>query len=653
MNGFGFKIKDSIYYGGGYTTNWKDTSISADTLYDCVYPSVSDGYISGQKGKVYFTSNAGTSWTLRPLPDTSKNVVGISFVSDSIGFVLLNRTDTNTVLYSTSDKGLTWSPKLNGGANLYDIYFQTINNGWVCGDNGSIKKTTNGGTNWTANNFGTDNYKSVYFLQNSGIGFISGSNGKIIKTTNSGTNWVSQTTNTTKNLNSVIFSDSLMGYAVGDSGTILKTTNGGTNWIIQSSYTILNLRSIDKINSNKLIASGDRGLIIYTTNGGNEWIQRVGISSNRFNKVCIPPSDSIATAIGVKGWVVKANKPFFEYLINDTFYKINGNNLSAGWQTRAALPISIAEVFSSSAVINDKIAFVLGGRTTGFNICDSVLRYNPISNSWGFAARLPAKIAESGAALIDRNKIMVVGGARSDSISNKVYIGTVDSMNAGGFTISWTTSSTNFPLRSYAMGSKGFPNKKIAFFIGGNTNKFSFLDGPSGPSSKVYMYSSATDQFEEIQTDAANPICHTGVDGFLGIIPFTSALTDSSARLFAPGGRDSNYIAVNRHKVLKINGLVRVQQLSSEIPLRYKLEQNYPNPFNPVTKIKYSLPKQSFVEFKIFDLLGKEVAIYINRMHSEGSYEVTIDGKSLASGIYFYQLKTNGFSDTKRMLLIK
>ncbi len=653
MNGFGFKIKDSIYYGGGYTTNWKDTSLSsADTLYDCVYPTTSTGYISGQKGKVYFTSNSGTNWITRSLPDTTKNAVGISFANDSVGFVIMNMADSNIAVYSTSNKGVSWSAKLSG-SKLNDIFFQGTSIGWVCGDNGSIKKTTNGGTTWTSTTFGTDNYKSIYFHANSGTGFISGTNGKIIKTTNSGTNWVSQTTGTTKNINSVVFFDSLIGYAVGDSGIIIKTTNGGTSWVSQSSHTILNLRSVEKMNASKIIASGDRGLIIYTLNGGTEWIQRVGVSSNRLNRVCIPPGDSIATAIGVKGWLVKANKPFYEYIINDTFYKINTTSLAAGWQTKASLPIPIAEVFSSSAVINDKIAFVMGGRTSGFNICDSVLRYNPIANAWDFAARLPAKIAESGAALIDRNKIMVVGGARSDSISNKVYIGTVDSINAGGFTISWATSSTDFPLRSYAMGSKGFPNKKIAFFIGGNTIKFSFLDAPSGPSSKVYMYASATDQFEEIQIDAANPICHTGVDGYLGIIPFTSSVADTSVRLFAPGGRDSNYVAVNRHKVLKINGLVSIQQLSSEIPFRYKLEQNYPNPFNPVTKIKYELPRQSFVEFKIFDLLGKEVGVYFRRMQSEGVYEVTFDGKSLASGIYFYQLKTDGFTDTRRMVLLK
>lgn len=651
MNGFGFRIKDSIYYGGGYTTNWKDSSLTLDTLFDCSFPTPDTGYVACPNGLIKFTSNSGATWNPKLLNDISKNVVGISFPTSKIGYVITLREDTTASVYSTTNAGNNWN-SLTSGAGLNDIYFKNSDTGTVCGNNGSIKSTFNGGANWITQNFGSDNYKCVYLLPNSSTLFICGANGKIIKSTNGGTSWVTQTSNTTKTLNSIIFQGST-GYAVGDSGTILNTLNGGTTWTIQLSHTILNLRSIDKIDANKIIAAGDRGLIIYTTNGGTEWLQRVGVSSNRLNRICIAPGDSIPKAVGVKGWYTKANKPFFEYIINDAFYKINVKSLTSGWDTKASLPIPIAEVFSSSVVINNKIAFVMGGRSTGFNIVNNVMRYNPAVNSWSMGTNLPSPLTSSSAALIDRDKIMIAGGERSDSISNKVYIGTVDSTNAAGYIISWATSTTSFPIRSYAMGSKGFPSKKIAFFIGGNTTQFSFLDGPSGPSSKVFMYTSATDQFTEIQTDIANPICHTGVDGFIGTIPLTSSVSDTSVRIFAPGGRDSNYVSVNRHKVLKINGLVSVQQLSSEIPFRYKLEQNYPNPFNPVTKIRYELPKQSLVEFKVFDILGKEVAIYVNKLQSEGVYEITFDGKSLASGVYLYQLKTNGFTDIRKMLLLK
>ncbi len=88
-------------------------------------------------------------------------------------------------------------------------------------------------------------------------------------------------------------------------------------------------------------------------------------------------------------------------------------------------------------------------------------------------------------------------------------------------------------------------------------------------------------------------------------------------------------------------------------PDRFYLYQNYPQPFNPTTIIKYQIPQSSFVSLKVFDVLGKEVAILINEEKSAGTYEVEFNGSELSSGIYFYTLKTGEFSDTKKMLLIK
>jgi hypothetical protein len=124
-------------------------------------------------------------------------------------------------------------------------------------------------------------------------------------------------------------------------------------------------------------------------------------------------------------------------------------------------------------------------------------------------------------------------------------------------------------------------------------------------------------------------------------------------RIFAPGGRDSNYIAVNRNKVLKVNGLVSIRQISAEVPAGFTLGQNYPNPFNPATKIQYELPFNSDVEFKVFEVTGKEIFSNILKFQSAGKYEITFDGKLLSSGIYFYRLNTGKFSETRKMLLLK
>lgn len=88
-------------------------------------------------------------------------------------------------------------------------------------------------------------------------------------------------------------------------------------------------------------------------------------------------------------------------------------------------------------------------------------------------------------------------------------------------------------------------------------------------------------------------------------------------------------------------------------PVTYKLYQNFPNPFNPSTLIKYSVPENSFVTLKVYDILGKEVATLVNEQKSQGSYEVQFDAGRLSSGTYIYQLKTNNFIENKKMIIEK
>ena len=85
----------------------------------------------------------------------------------------------------------------------------------------------------------------------------------------------------------------------------------------------------------------------------------------------------------------------------------------------------------------------------------------------------------------------------------------------------------------------------------------------------------------------------------------------------------------------------------------FKLYQNYPNPFNPSTIIKYQIPQSGYVTLKVYDILGKEVESLVNKMMNSGNYEVKFEGSNLTSGIYFYQLKINNYTATKKMMLLK
>ena len=102
---------------------------------------------------------------------------------------------------------------------------------------------------------------------------------------------------------------------------------------------------------------------------------------------------------------------------------------------------------------------------------------------------------------------------------------------------------------------------------------------------------------------------------------------------------------------------------NKKIPGHFILSQNYPNPFNPSTKIKFVIPKSSFVNLKIYDVLGREVSTLVNEEKHPGSYEVEFSAKggsasggdahNLSSGIYFYKLQAGSYSSTKKMIYLK
>lgn len=92
---------------------------------------------------------------------------------------------------------------------------------------------------------------------------------------------------------------------------------------------------------------------------------------------------------------------------------------------------------------------------------------------------------------------------------------------------------------------------------------------------------------------------------------------------------------------------------NKEFPTENILNQNYPNPFNPSTTISYSLPKVGFVQLKVYDLLGREVAILVNKEQVKGNYKINFDASHLTSGIYFYKLQTGNFIETKKLILLR
>jgi len=134
----------------------------------------------------------------------------------------------------------------------------------------------------------------------------------------------------------------------------------------------------------------------------------------------------------------------------------------------------------------------------------------------------------------------------------------------------------------------------------------------------------------------------------------------------APGGDypnglawDGQYLWVSNNDADSIYqldvGLTGIEEgeLGDALPYDFALFQNYPNPFNPSTKIRYEIPELSFITLKVYDVLGSEIAVLVNEEKPIGTHTIDFDATNLPSGIYFYQLQTPNFTQTKKMILLK
>jgi len=134
-----------------------------------------------------------------------------------------------------------------------------------------------------------------------------------------------------------------------------------------------------------------------------------------------------------------------------------------------------------------------------------------------------------------------------------------------------------------------------------------------------------------------------------GVGSYTSPdSTGLDSAIFMANGIKNSIIEITRW--VNITGITNI---SSEIPGEYKLSQNYPNPFNPSTTIKFDLAKNSQVKLIIYDALGRQIETLVNEYLEPGYYSYTFDSKNFASGVYFYKITANDFTDIKKMLITK
>jgi hypothetical protein len=155
--------------------------------------------------------------------------------------------------------------------------------------------------------------------------------------------------------------------------------------------------------------------------------------------------------------------------------------------------------------------------------------------------------------------------------------------------------------------------------------------------------------------DSVASVSRNVLDSIAAIMGTTGDSVRCTWRVYAYNGADS-LASSNSFIVTLVRGTIGIQVISSEIPNEFALFSNYPNPFNPVTKIRFNIPNitgEDKINLTVFDVLGKEIEVLVNRELKAGKYEALWDAANFPSGIYFYRLSSRNFSETRKMILVK
>lgn len=167
----------------------------------------------------------------------------------------------------------------------------------------------------------------------------------------------------------------------------------------------------------------------------------------------------------------------------------------------------------------------------------------------------------------------------------------------------------------------------------------------------------AAGSYFDIVTEKINPAgtlqwraTHSGSGNFND---FGNAVArDASGNIIISGG--SNVSGFNNFCTIKYApGTIGIEPTGNNIPGSFTLHQNFPNPFNPFTNIKFDLPLSSHVKLSVFDISGREIAVLVYEALTLGSYSISWNAANYTSGVYFYKLETESYSETKRMILVK
>jgi photosystem II stability/assembly factor-like uncharacterized protein len=586
------------------------------------------GYSRSSISSIFRTADAGSTWKACKV---GRNTLFTSVAISPSGAIFAggNRTTgTNNsyspVIYRSKDDGLTWIVvPLAGTGSIYQFGFFDSLTGLAVGSDGEMYRTTDGGDYWTGVPTGITSGFHVVSILDSSTAIVSGNGGVILTSRDKGSTWSAFSAGVGRSYfaaeatgaGSVILTGS-----AGDInfGSIATSHDAGTSWTITGQdRTGQFLASVKFSDSLHGVAVGAGGAIIRSNDGGLTWKTLMSGTLLQFSGITFydaaEPVSGTLIAVGENGMIVCSTD----------------NGVTWSRQTSGM----------DGSLWNISFPDSNNGWITGSS---GALRTKDRGAHWSYVQMMPYEYDESSA-FTDSARGIVIGDIfyiyRTTDAGNHW-----DSFAPGGFLYDVAMhKDTGFVVGENVIlgttdGGKSWQDRSDG--LRGQFNRVSMLDGMNafvlGPNGIILRTTDDGQNWIRQASGTSVPLYDCAfINASTAIIVGDGGLV---LRTTNGGGNIGTALAVNQ----------------GGKAYEYSLGLNYPNPFNPATSIKYEIAHPSLVTLKVYDILGREVAMLVNEYRQPGSYTAVWNtGGSLPSGVYFYRMTAGGFTAVKKMVLVK
>lgn len=391
---------------------------------------------------------------------------------------------------------------------------------------------------------------------------------------------------------------------------IARSTDGGINFTnLPTNGLNLELYSVWGIDENTIFVgdggtaggAGGNAKIYKTTNAGNNWINilSTGGTSGFINGI-------VFSRINPQVGIIQSDPP-----TGTTYWIAKTTNSGLNWLIEQPIASGSASAQNSVMIIDQNFY--------GFGLNQSPARVGLTSNggsSWSYIPLVGLSGSSSFISAFAFNSDKIHGLASNNLSSNSISRTTNGGLN-------WFQQIIPNASSSSYCNIKFVPGTNICYIV---------LGGSSGS------------QCFKSTNNGANWTTLT--------MPPSVSITHFD--LIKSGNVVTAFAVSNTGIVLKLTeNITNIDEYHSEIITEYKLYQNFPNPFNPTTQINYSVYKPGLVTITVYNILGEPILTLVNEYKKQGNYSVMFNSEKFSAGIYFYTIRINGFSETKRMIIAK